>query len=128
MMLPQSVATHLTFAQIGAIVMKNELQISQRIARKEQQEVNVRRQQMLLPVARALLDSERAPEVVRLGLAQVSIWKEKKLCSADYIRAWETLLNHPQDAARVLQDPSPDAVQLRQNSPFVAVIRRMGSL
>ena len=56
---------------------------------------------------------------------QVALWRNKNLCSADYIEAWENLLNVPAQAAAVLEDAfSSSAVQLRQNSPFVASVRR----
>lgn len=78
-----------------------------------------------MPVARALVDTARAPEVVRLAMGQVQLWRKNNVCSPDYIDAWEGLLQRPNEAARVLQDPSPYAAQLRQNSPFVAVLRKM---
>ena len=101
------------------------MQMRQQQARQQQQLVNERRQQKLLPVARALVDPASAPEVVRLAMGQVKLWRTKQICSPDYIDAWEDLLRHPKEAARVLQDPSPYAAQLRQNSPFVAVVRKM---
>jgi hypothetical protein len=104
------------------------MHMRQQQARQQQKLVNVGRQQKLLSVARALVDPVRAPEVVRLAMGQVQLWRRNQICSPDYIDAWEDLLKHPIEAARVLQDPSPYAVQLRQNSPFVAVIRKMQGL
>ncbi len=100
----------------------------QQNARKQQQLVNERRQQNLLPVALALADPECAPEIVRLAMCQVQLWRKNQICSDDYIDAWEGLLKQPKEAARVLQDPSPYSVQLRQNSPFVTVVRKMQGL
>lgn len=108
--------------------MVNEMHMRQQQARQQQKLVNARRQQTLLPVARALVDPARAPDVVRLAMDQVQLWRKNQLCSPDYIDAWEGLLKRPQEAARVLQDPSPYAAQLRQNSPFVAVVRKMQGL
>jgi hypothetical protein len=106
----------------------NEMHMRQQQARQQQKLVNASRQQKLLPVARALVDPAQASDVVRLAMAQVRLWRKNQICSTDYIDAWEGLLQHPLEAARVLQDPSPYAAQLRQNSPFVAVIRKMQGL
>lgn len=104
------------------------MHMRQQQARQQQKLVNARRQQKLLPVARALIDPAQAPDIVRLAMGQVQLWRANQICSLDYIDAWEDLLKQPIEAARVLQDPSPYAAQLRQNSPFVAVIRNMRGL
>ena len=83
----------------------------QRLARQDKQKVDEQRREKHLPVAEAR--------------QQVALWRSKNLCSADYIEAWESLLNVPVQAAEVLEDAfSSSAVQLRQNSPFVASVRR----
>lgn len=87
------------------------------------------RLQKHLPVARALRDPSQAPTVVAEARQQVSLWRNKNLCSLDYIEAWENLLDAPVQAAAVLEDAfSSSAVQLRQNSPFVASVRRFKAL
>ncbi|MQY52399.1 hypothetical protein GHK24_11510 [Rhodocyclus tenuis] len=55
-------------------------------------------------------------------MEQVRLWRAKNLCSRDYIDAWESLLAQPEKAAEMLEDPSPYAAQLRQNSPFVSIL------
>ncbi len=104
------------------------MHVLQQQARRQQELVNERRKRKLLPVARALVDPFRSQEIVRVAMGQVLLWRKNQLCSPDYIDAWEGLLKRPQEAARVLQDSSPYADQLRQNSPFVAVVRKMQGL
>ncbi len=70
-----------------------------------------------------LRDPKLSPSVVKAGLKQVELWKARSLCSPDYIASWQYLLVHPLLAAKVLEDRSPKSVQLRQNSPFAALIR-----
>ena len=108
--------------------MINEKRMRQLKARQDQQNVEDLRLQKHLPVAGALCDPDRAPEVVRLAMGHVQLWCEKDICSRDYIDAWERLLRNPKEAARVLRDPSPYAAQLRQNSPFVSTIRKLQGL
>ena len=100
----------------------------QRLARQDKQKVDEQRREQHLPVARALRDPRQAPLIVAEARQQVALWRSKNLCSADYIEAWESLLNVPVQAAEVLEDAfSSSAVQLRQNSPFVASVRRFKS-
>lgn len=108
---------------LGKTVM-SDFKVSQQLARKQHQEANERRRQDLLPVARALRDPRLAGEVIASARRQVSLWRSRKLCSRDYIEAWEALLSKPEQAAEVLEDKSPIAEQLRQNSPFVASVRK----
>lgn len=103
----------------------NEMHSRQELARQQQKLTNARRQQKLLSVAHALEDPVRAPEVVRLAMRQMQLWRRNQICSQDYIDAWEGLLKRPTEAARVLRDSSTYAAQLRQNSPFVTVVRKM---
>lgn len=95
----------------------------QQLARQQQKLVDAGRQRKLLRIALALEDPAQAPYVVALAMEQVQLWRKSQICSSDYIEAWEGLLEQPREAARVLRDPSPHAAQLRQNSPFVAVVR-----
>lgn len=104
--------------------MVSDLQMRQQQARKQQQEINENRRKKLLPVACALRDPLRSPEVVVSAMKQVSLWRAKNLCSSDYIEAWEALLKEPEKAADMLEEQSQYAVQLRQNSPFVSVVRK----
>lgn len=104
--------------------MVNELQIRRQLARERQQVVNENRRKKLLMVACALRDPLRSREVVSSAMQQIRLWREKNLCSSDYIEAWESLLKQPEQAAKALEDQSPYAVQLRQNSPFVSMVRK----
>lgn len=104
--------------------MVSDLQMRQQQARKQQQEINENRRRKLLLVAHALRDPLRSHEVVVSAMKQVRLWREKHLCSSDYIEAWEALLKQPERAAKMLEDKSPYAIQLRQNSPFVSVVRK----
>lgn len=105
--------------------MKNVLQ--RKVARKNQQDVNESRRQKHLPVALALRDPLRVKEVIASAKQYVDMWRAKGLCSRDYIDAWDNLLNHPDRAADILEAKSSDAAQLRQNSPFVSIVRRFES-
>lgn len=101
-----------------------ESKIIQQQARKQQLERNELRRQNLLPVAGALRNPRLSGEVVRSALLQVRLWRSKNLCSRDYIEAWEALLKQPEQAARMLEEQSSYAAQLRQNSPFVSTVRK----
>ncbi len=102
----------------------NSMSQQRQMARKQQQEVNERRREKLRAVALALRDPKQAPGVVAAAKVYVKMWRDKGLCSRDYIDAWDNLLNHPQQAADMLEEQSPAAAQLRQNSPFVSVVRK----
>lgn len=82
------------------------------------------------PVARALRGGAAAgaDEVLTLAYAQVALWERGHLCSQDYIDAWKELLQHPNQAAQVLEERSSRAAALRQNSPFVASVRKFQAL
>lgn len=83
------------------------------------------RREKHLPVAVALRCPDQASEVIHSAMKQLSLWREQQLCSSDYIEAWEELLKDPAQAADVLESRESWAVQLRQNSPFVTMIRRI---
>lgn len=93
-------------------------------------DVNERRLDKHRPVARALHGGAvtGADEVLTLAHAQVALWERGHLCSQDYIDAWKELLQHPQKAARILEERSSRAAALRQNSPFVASVRKFQAL
>lgn len=105
----------------GAIaVLSRQIQ-----ARQEKEAIDEQRRQKHLPVARALRDPHQAPLIIAEASEQVRLWRQRQLCSPDYIETWEHLLKAPSQAAAVLEDvSSSNAVQLRQNSPFVAAVRR----
>lgn len=98
---------------------------SPHLVRANQQEINEKRRLMHLPVALALRDPVRANEVIISARQCIEMWREKSLCSHDYIEAWDSLLNHPDQAAAILEARSSYADQLRQNSPFASVVRRL---
>jgi hypothetical protein len=78
------------------------------------------------PVAQALR-AAAAPvveEIIALARLQVERWEENSLCSKDYILAWRQLLKDPAEAAQILEERSSRAAALRQNSPFVATVRK----
>lgn len=93
-------------------------------------DVNERRLDKHRPVARALRGGAAAgaDEVLTLARAQVALWESGHLCSQDYIDAWKELLRHPLRAAQVLEERSSRAAALRQNSPFVASVRKYQAL
>ncbi len=77
-------------------------------------------------VARALREdtSSNVEEIISLANLQVEHWERDSLCSKDYICAWRELLKNPAEAASVLEERSSRAAALRQNSPFVATVRK----
>lgn len=93
-------------------------------------DVNERRLNKHRPVARALRGgvAAGADEVLALAHVQVALWEKGHLCSQDYIDAWKELLRHPQRAAQILEERSSRAAALRQNSPFVASVRKFQAL
>lgn len=92
--------------------------------------VDERRLEKHRPVARALRGGALAgaDEVLALARAQIALWERGHLCSQDYIDAWKELLQHPQRAAEILEERSSRAAALRQNSPFVASVRKFQAL
>lgn len=81
------------------------------------------------PVAKTLRSaaSSIVNEIISLAYIQLAKWEENSLCSKDYIAAWRELLKNPAAAAAVLEERSSRAAALRQNSPFVATVRKFQS-
>jgi hypothetical protein len=100
------------------------------LSKRSAADVNERRLDKHRPVARALRGGAAfcADEVLTLAHAQVALWEREHLCSQDYIDAWKDLLQQPLRAAEVLEERSPRAAALRQNSPFVASVRKFQAL
>lgn len=92
-------------------------------ARSAKLQIDESRREKHARIAAMLRDPRQAPSVVKAGLKQVDLWRAHKLCSQDYIESWIYLLAHPLLAAKTLEDRAPKSVQLRQNSPFAALIR-----
>ena len=99
-----------------------------RQARSDQDAVNAERRRLYLPVAKILRDPALCAEVVDSAQVYVGMWRKRGLCSSHYIEAWEMLLRDPLKAADVLEEETHYAIQLRQNTPFVEVIRRGAGL
>jgi len=97
-------------------------------ARAIQDDLNEQRRLKHLPVARALRDPSAAVEIIALARVQVQLWRDRGLCSEDYIVAWDELLMQPIRAAAMLEEQSVRAVQMRQNSPFVSSVRKFKTL
>lgn len=87
-------------------------------ARLDQHNIELARLNAHAAVAYMLRDKDICQEVINNAKAQIKKWREDKLCSADYIQAWEELLENPIKAAEVLEDMTPTSIRLRQNSPF----------
>ena len=70
--------------------------------------------------------SDRADEIQKSALNRISLWKEKQLCSEEYIDDWKAMLSNLDDFKRMaLDDPSDNGVALRQNSPFSAFMKEL---
>lgn len=100
---------------------------SRLLARAAQNIASEQRRAKFAPLVLALRDPVRSREVVALASQQVKLWRNKSLCSLDYIEAWDGLLKRPLDAAAILEEESPYAAQLRQNAPFVSSLRKLKS-
>lgn len=92
------------------------------LARLQQAKIEESRFAEHQPVA-AMLRGDRCNEVVEYARMQVQKWRDHRLCSHDYIEAWEQLLDDPLGAAAVLEERSPLGQRLRQNTPFAAYVR-----
>lgn len=108
--------------------MDNQLQLAKLAARAGQDEINEQRRLKHLPVARALRNPSDALAVIASAKIQLQLWRDRSLCSGDYIAAWDDLLKQPVRAAAVLEEQSVRAVQMRQNSPFVSSVRQFKAL
>ena len=104
--------------------MNPDRQFAQMQARQDQAAINERRRIKHLPVAQALRNPNLAPDIIAAAMRQIELWRNQHLCSQDYISAWEALLIDPLLAAKMLEEHSLNAIQMRQNSPFVATIRQ----
>lgn len=93
-------------------------------------DIGERRLAKHVPVALALrvASAPEVDEIISLANLQVERWEKNSLCSKDYISAWRELLKHPSDAASILEERSSRAAALRQNSPFVASVRKFQAL
>lgn len=108
--------------------MDKQLQFDRLAARAAQDDINEQRRIKHLPVARALRNPSDAFEIIASAKVQLQLWRDRGLCSGDYIAAWDDLLKQPQQAALVLEERSVRSAQLRQNSPFVSAVRRFNVL
>lgn len=89
-------------------------------------DIDERRLAKHVPVASALraAPAQIVNEIIHLANLQTDSWEKNSLCSSDYISAWRELLKRPNDAASILEERSSHAAALRQNSPFVASVRK----
>jgi len=89
-------------------------------------DIDERRLAKHVPVASALraAPAQIVNEIIYLANLQIDSWEKNSLCSSDYISAWRELLKRPNDAASILEERSSHAAALRQNSPFVASVRK----
>ena len=71
----------------------------------------------------AMLRGAQREDVVRYAKSEVQRWRSQSLCSKDYVDSWEKLLDEPLRAASLLEEQSPLARRLRQNTPFAAYLR-----
>ena len=97
----------------------NDPRVQARIQQANREEERLKRH---LPVA-AILRGVQRDEVVRYAKSEVQRWRQQSLCSQDYVDSWEQLLSEPLRAAAVLEERSPFARRLRQNTPFAAYLR-----
>lgn len=92
-------------------------------ARAQQAEREERNRLAHAPVAARLRDPKQARAVALKALEQVKLWRRDKLCSTDYIEAWEQLLIGPPEAvAALLEADTPEGLRMRQNTPFAAFL------
>jgi len=69
--------------------------------------------------------SDRADEIQKSALNRIALWKEKQLCSDEYINDWKLMLANLDDFERMALNKSDNGVALRQNSPFSAFMKEL---
>lgn len=94
------------------------------LALKKQAETDSRRRELHLPVANALREPATAALILREATEVVQLWLKHRLFDEQFVTEWTQLLKTPEEAAAMLEEESPRGIQFRQNSPFVAAIRR----
>jgi len=73
-----------------------------------------------------LKSSPRAEDIYQKAMERIALWKARQLCSDEYISDWKAMLsNLDQFKKMALDDPSDNAVALRQNSPFSAFMKEL---
>jgi len=97
-----------------------------RLALAEKQEHDLRLLEFHRKIYDLLKSSGRADEIQQKARERIALWKERQLCSVEYINAWETMLdNLDLFKGMALDDPSDNGVALRQNSPFSAFMKEL---
>lgn len=96
---------------------------SKQAARLAQNDIEINRLSAHAQVAVKLRDKHARKEVISSARDQIAKWRKSRLCSSDFIQAWEVLLESPVKAANVLEKMDPISIRLRQNSPFSAFLR-----
>lgn len=71
-----------------------------------------------------MLRGPNAPVVLESARRQVGLWRQRQLCSPDYIQEWTSLLSQPVSSlADFIESGAPSARRLRQNTPFADFLR-----
>lgn len=71
----------------------------------------------------ATLDDDQLAQLIGDAQAVVARWRAERICSADYIQKWATILSMQprQMASAIVSDVDGWGPSLRQNSPWVGV-------
>ncbi len=102
----------------------NSLKLSlKQSARLSQSNVEKSRLDAHALVATQLRDEHARKDIIISAKAQINKWRASRLCSDDFIKEWESLLESPIKAANVLENMDSVSIRLRQNSPFCAFLR-----
>ncbi len=99
--------------------MSLDLLEARRLARLQQEDRENWRLAAHAAVAARLRAGGAAPEILAAARRQIALWQQGRLCSRDYISAWqEVIAAGPQRVADVLEERSPYGMRMRQNTPF----------
>lgn len=95
---------------------------NRRLARQQQEQTEAERFRRHADLASVLLTSTPEHQLLLISeaKARVTRWRERRLCSEDYITRWEAILALPveQMAQEIVGDCSGWGRALRQNTPF----------
>jgi transcriptional regulator with XRE-family HTH domain len=104
---------------LGVKLHVYEHDLSRQLARQQQQRVVDHRRERHLRLAIDLATGGARDRIVS-AKAQVSLWRQRKLCSAFYIRKWSKVLAlPPKEMARAMASFGEWEAAMFQNSPWI---------
>jgi hypothetical protein len=106
------------------IVSKNLDEL--KAARADKNALDLRLLSFHKKVYQLLLSSYRADEIRKQARKRIELWRSNKLCSLDYINAWDQMIDDLNEfKMKALDEVSDQGVALRQNTPFSDLMREL---